>query len=403
MHLTLSGQVHLDVEGDAKIQGRVDISAIDDSTAIYLGRDAGVNSQHFLRQWNTFLGFEAGTNNTSGSYNTFIGSRSGNTHTTSFYNTFLGANAGTSNVDGGLNTFLGYQAGRSNQSGHHNTFVGQNAGWANKGSDNTILGSQAGLSVSSGSGNLILGRYAGSAIVHGDSNICIGVSAGPMSDTEKKLFIDIVQSDEPLIHGDFVSNRATVHGNLNVKSQQAVLNMVSDGHANGSVLVLKNNLASPTFVGAINFENNVQATNGQIAYESDDELSFRVNGIDAFMQLSPYTHHIKMSNGATLTAGGVWTNACSKSLKNLRARIHGKQVLDKLIALPIYDWTYTRQPSEKHVGPTAEDFYSAFGLGNSDKTLSALDVAGVAVAAIQQLSQEIVELKREIEKLKHQK
>ena len=33
----------------------------------------------------------------------------------------------------------------------------------------------------------------------------------------------------------------------------------------------------------------------------------------------------------------------------------------------------------------AEDFYAAFGLGNDDKLISPLDVAGVALIAVQEL------------------
>ena len=34
-------------------------------------------------------------------------------------------------------------------------------------------------------------------------------------------------------------------------------------------------------------------------------------------------------------------------------------------------------------GPMAQDFYAAFGLGNSDKSIGLLDASGVALAAIQ--------------------
>ena len=37
------------------------------------------------------------------------------------------------------------------------------------------------------------------------------------------------------------------------------------------------------------------------------------------------------------------------------------------------------------MGPTAQDFHSAFGLGDSDKTIATVDADGVAFAAIQGL------------------
>jgi Skp family chaperone for outer membrane proteins len=38
------------------------------------------------------------------------------------------------------------------------------------------------------------------------------------------------------------------------------------------------------------------------------------------------------------------------------------------------------------LGPVAQDFYQAFGLGDSDRTISTVDANGVALAAIQGLN-----------------
>ncbi len=37
----------------------------------------------------------------------------------------------------------------------------------------------------------------------------------------------------------------------------------------------------------------------------------------------------------------------------------------------------------RHVGPMAQDFHAAFGLGDSDKSIGMQDIEGVALAAIQ--------------------
>ena len=41
-----------------------------------------------------------------------------------------------------------------------------------------------------------------------------------------------------------------------------------------------------------------------------------------------------------------------------------------------------------HIGPVAEDFYAAFGLGDTNKGISSVDTVGVALAAIKALKQE---------------
>lgn len=54
----------------------------------------------------------------------------------------------------------------------------------------------------------------------------------------------------------------------------------------------------------------------------------------------------------------------------------------------IQTWNYKTQDSSiKHIGPTAQDFYGAFGLGESDKTISTVDASGIALRSIQALYQ----------------
>jgi hypothetical protein len=48
-------------------------------------------------------------------------------------------------------------------------------------------------------------------------------------------------------------------------------------------------------------------------------------------------------------------------------------------------------PHVRHLGPTAQDFYEVFGLGDDDKYISTVDADGVALAAIQALYELIKE------------
>ena len=48
--------------------------------------------------------------------------------------------------------------------------------------------------------------------------------------------------------------------------------------------------------------------------------------------------------------------------------------------MSIREWNYKAQdPSVRHVGPTAQDFYSAFKLSASDTTITTTDIDGVAL------------------------
>jgi len=95
-------------------------------------------------------------------------------------------------------------------------------------------------------------------------------------------------------------------------------------------------------------------------------------------------------NGAYLTTGGTWTNASSRSFKDGFAAVNVEGVLEKLVALPVQTWFYKQAHAEGlHMGPVAEDFAGAFGLGNDDKHVGTVDESGVAFAAIQGLNRKV--------------
>jgi TolA-binding protein len=61
-------------------------------------------------------------------------------------------------------------------------------------------------------------------------------------------------------------------------------------------------------------------------------------------------------------------------------------LLEKLNSIPIETWNFRSQDdSIRHMGPMAQDFYAAFGLGEDDKHISTVDADGVALAGVQAL------------------
>jgi len=88
-----------------------------------------------------------------------------------------------------------------------------------------------------------------------------------------------------------------------------------------------------------------------------------------------------------------------------------RSVLEKVVAMPLSEWNYKSDPSVRHLGPMAQDFHAAFGVGPDDRHIATVDADGVALAAIQGLnrkiedelaekSAEIAELKRTVAELK---
>jgi len=66
--------------------------------------------------------------------------------------------------------------------------------------------------------------------------------------------------------------------------------------------------------------------------------------------------------------------------------VDSQVILDRLSRIPVHTWNAKgTDPTVKHLGPTAQDFYAAFGLGDDDKSISTIDLDGVSLAAIQGL------------------
>lgn len=90
-------------------------------------------------------------------------------------------------------------------------------------------------------------------------------------------------------------------------------------------------------------------------------------------------------NGAHVTAGGSWNNGSSQAFKARFAEVDPRMILDELASVSIETWEYKDSDEGRHIGPVAEDFYEAFGLGQDDRYISTVDADGVALAAIQGL------------------
>jgi hypothetical protein len=71
--------------------------------------------------------------------------------------------------------------------------------------------------------------------------------------------------------------------------------------------------------------------------------------------------------------------------------VNSREVLDKVTALPISRWNYKNESEVTHLGPMAQDFYSAFAVGQDERHISMVDADGVALAAVQGLNQRLTE------------
>lgn len=135
----------------------------------------------------------------------------------------------------------------------------------------------------------------------------------------------------------------------------------------------------------------------------DDQFLVRANGGVWFGRNSLPSNHpdhlIDTSTGAFLSNGGTWTNSSSRSLKQGFSAVDVGKVLQGVLSLPLLRWEYTGSAEGEHLGPMAEDFRAAFGLGGDDRHISTVDADGVALAAIQALARENQRLRTELDDL----
>src|SRR5205085_2198406 len=80
--------------------------------------------------------------------------------------------------------------------------------------------------------------------------------------------------------------------------------------------------------------------------------------------------------------------------------VDGVAVLNALMDVPIATWNMKEQDdSIRHLGPMAQDFYAAFGVGDAETTINSVDADGVALAAIQGLATVVQEKEARISAL----
>ena len=75
--------------------------------------------------------------------------------------------------------------------------------------------------------------------------------------------------------------------------------------------------------------------------------------------------------------------------------VNVREVLEKVVGLPISEWRYKTQSDARHIGPMAQDFHAAFAVGRDEKHITSVDADGVALAAIQGLNEKLEDQARQ--------
>jgi hypothetical protein len=106
----------------------------------------------------------------------------------------------------------------------------------------------------------------------------------------------------------------------------------------------------------------------------------------------------QITSGVYVAGGGSgWNSLSDRNAKTDFSKLDAADMLRRLVSVPVLSWNYKSQDaSVRHIGPMAQDFNAAFGVGEPDKAgekkyINSLDEEGVALAAIQGLNQKVEE------------
>lgn len=111
---------------------------------------------------------------------------------------------------------------------------------------------------------------------------------------------------------------------------------------------------------------------------------------------TPVRRRLRQGDSAAGLASGAVSGAVCGS-----DPVNGYQVLEQVVRLPVSTWRYHWDPPHvRHLGPMAQDWWKAFGVGENDRTICCTDANGVAIVAIQALHRELTELRDEVAALR---
>src|ERR1043165_5887811 len=138
------------------------------------------------------------------------------------------------------------------------------------------------------------------------------------------------------------------------------------------------------------------ATDADISSTRSNQFIVRASGGAQLLSSSDGSSGVELPPG-----GGAWANLSDRAAKQNFQAVNKREILTRLAQLEVQTWSYkTQEPRVRHLGPTAQDFRTAFGLGEDDRHINSADADGVAVAAIQGLYEMVLTQEREIQSLK---
>jgi hypothetical protein len=245
------------------------------------------------------------------------------------------------------------------------------------GGQNNIFGNSSYSFLGGGNANLIL-IGANYGFIGGGRNNTNGATTSVIAGGEGNS----VQS---------LADRSFIGGGLrNIAS--GALGMVPGGFANvaGSQAFAAGRRAKANDTGSFVW---ADSTDADFASSAQNQVNMRASGGYRLFSNSGATIGVQVAAG-----GNAWSALSDRNLKENFQPVDCQALLEKVVALPVTTWNLKSQPPEvRHIGAMAQDFQSAFAVGEDDRHISTSDADGVTLAAIQGLNQKLEDRAKTLE------
>jgi hypothetical protein len=283
---------------------------------------------------------------------------------------------GSGNLASGFNSVV--SGGELNTAGENYSAVGGGRNNAASGLDSTVSG---------GGSNVASGHYS---TVSGGSNNTASAENATIGGGEGNLASVTYATVGGGFQNQSSGNSATAAGGYQ-NWAKGDYSFVAGGYSNtaGSLSFAAGNLANATNTYAFVWGG------ADVATTSTNSQSFTVRspGGARFLTATSIVGVILAPNATA------WAALSDSNAKTDIQPVDAREVLRKVAALPVTSWHYKHDLQRRYIGPMAQDFHAAFGLGSDDKTITTLDTDGVTLAAIQGLMEELHERDAKIAKL----
>jgi len=273
---------------------------------------------------------------------------------------------------------IGGYSGNSVSSGRYGATIGGGGG---DGGENQVTANQA--TVSGGADNTAAGGYA-----------TVGGGSGNLSD---EIYDTVSGGNNNIASG----GASTVSGGIENDASGAY-STVAGGYYNtaaGTFSFAAGHTANANHYGSFIWSDGTDLPNG---FYTTAANQFAVHAAGGIRLVTGSDAQGLDSVACFMYVGqGSWSCTSDRNAKANIEPIDSRAILNEVVQMPITSWVY-KGTTTRHIGPMAQDFFAAFGVGENDKTITNVDADGVALAAIQGLNQQLEEKERQIADLQQE-